>query len=133
MSAGPRARDCPTPRPRALPGPPRGPLRFPTAAGDRGAAPTPPRPAPSASPRPARSPRPDSIKAAKTRGPLRLHACFLPREGRTQGSGWEGPGGVGGAREAGWAGSRACGLGIRESLWAWLGHVGGVYGHLGGI
>lgn len=118
MSAGPR--------PRAPPGPPRGPLCFPTAAGDRGAAPTPPRPARSACPRPARSPRPDSIKAAKTRGPLRLYACFLPSESDTPGSGWEGPGGVGGAREAGWAGSRARGRGILWSLWAWLGYVRGV-------
>lgn len=116
MSAGPRARDCPTLRPRAPPVPPRGSLRFPTAAGDRGAAPTPPRPAPSACPRPARSPRPDSIKAANTRGPLCLHACFLPPEGRPLGSGWEGPRGVGGAREAGWAGPRAGGLGILRSL-----------------
>lgn len=117
MSAGPR--------PRAPPGPPRGPLCFPTAAGDRGAAPTPPRPARSACPRPARSPRPDSIKAAKTRGPLRLYACFLPSESRTPGSGWEGPG-IGGAREAGWAGSMARGRGILWSLWAWLGYVRGV-------
>lgn len=103
MSAGPRARDCPTPRPRAPPGPPCGPLCFPTAADDRGAAPTPPRPAPSTCPRPARSPRPDSIKA-KTRGPLCLHAYFLHPEGRT-------PGGVGGAREAAWAGPRTGGRG----------------------
>lgn len=75
-----------------------GPLRFPTAAGDRGAAPTPSRPAPRA----ASSPRPDSIKAAKTRGPLRLHACFLFPKGDALGV-------VRGRGRAGGAG-RSCGL-----------------------
>lgn len=75
-----------------------GPLRFPTAAGDRGAAPTPSRLAPRA----ASSPRPDSIKAAKTRGPLRLHACFLFPKGDALGVG-RGRGRAGGA-------GRSCGL-----------------------
>lgn len=75
-----------------------GPLCFPTAAGDHGAAPTPSRPAPRA----ASSPRPDSIKAAKTRGPLRLHACFLFPKGDALGVG-RGRGRAGGA-------GRSCGL-----------------------
>lgn len=126
MSAGPRAtaRDYPTPRPRAPPSPPRRTTTLPhrSRRPRRSSHPVPPGPAPRA----ARSPRPDSIKAAKTRGPLRLHACFLLPEGgalRVLGTGKSRR--ATGGHPGGWAGPRAVG---RQpwSLWAWLDRVGGV-------
>lgn len=61
MSTGPRGtarRRGPAPLPALHAGPPR----FPTAAGDRGAAPTPPRPAPSAA---------QGRRASRARTPLK--------------------------------------------------------------